>query len=403
MSVTNRSTSWKSGALEKLLAVCAAITILVAVPSAAHALSVRAELTPTGSIPVGRFPLEIALSSDGTQAYVGNVSDGTVSVIDVASRTVTRTITGMGQPWRLAVADDGTVYAAQEQEPAVTVAAPGSDAAGRSLTLPGESGAIGVSPDGDTLWVGLPDLDSVIAIDPVAGTTKATFAIDAPSDIVVDADADVHISTSTGNTVTTIAGGTVTQSAPLTTQQNGLLVVGETAYVSAGSEDGTGTLTQVNLTDGTAGWTAAVGILPVAPAIDANGFLYVPNLLSGDITVISPAGAVVGGESWGLEAGPSSAVVGDDAVFVVLSGQNEVVIYAPWQDDISDPEISPTPSPAASTVTPTPAVAGTGSGALADSGGSASGLAIGGVAFFAIAIGTALVTRRIKGRSAAER
>jgi YVTN family beta-propeller protein len=43
-------------------------------------------------ITVGNFPEDIAFSSDGSQAFVTNSSDGTVSVIDTATRTVTQTI-----------------------------------------------------------------------------------------------------------------------------------------------------------------------------------------------------------------------------------------------------------------------------------------------------------------------
>jgi YVTN family beta-propeller protein len=43
-------------------------------------------------ITVGNFPEDIAFTSDGSQAFVTNSTDGTVSVIDTASRTVTQTI-----------------------------------------------------------------------------------------------------------------------------------------------------------------------------------------------------------------------------------------------------------------------------------------------------------------------
>lgn len=43
-------------------------------------------------ITVGNFPEDIAFTSDGSQAFVTNSSDSTVSVIDTATRTVTQTI-----------------------------------------------------------------------------------------------------------------------------------------------------------------------------------------------------------------------------------------------------------------------------------------------------------------------
>lgn len=43
-------------------------------------------------ITVGNFPEDIAFTSDGSQAFVTNSSDATVSVIDTSTRTVTQTI-----------------------------------------------------------------------------------------------------------------------------------------------------------------------------------------------------------------------------------------------------------------------------------------------------------------------
>lgn len=43
-------------------------------------------------ITVGNFPEDIAFTSNGSQAFVTNSTDGTVSVIDTATRTVTQTI-----------------------------------------------------------------------------------------------------------------------------------------------------------------------------------------------------------------------------------------------------------------------------------------------------------------------
>jgi len=43
-------------------------------------------------ITVGNFPEDIAFTSSGSQAFVTNSTDGTVSVIDTATRTVTQTI-----------------------------------------------------------------------------------------------------------------------------------------------------------------------------------------------------------------------------------------------------------------------------------------------------------------------
>ena len=54
--------------------------------------------TITDTITVGTTPTGLAFSPDGTVAYVSNNGDGTISVIDVATSTVTATITVGGVP-----------------------------------------------------------------------------------------------------------------------------------------------------------------------------------------------------------------------------------------------------------------------------------------------------------------
>jgi len=49
-------------------------------------------LAKLATIPVGNFPLRLAISPDGTKAVTSNLADGTLSVIDIKSRTVERII-----------------------------------------------------------------------------------------------------------------------------------------------------------------------------------------------------------------------------------------------------------------------------------------------------------------------
>lgn len=49
-------------------------------------------LDKLATIPVGGFPLRLAISPDGTKAVTSNLTDGSLSVIDIESRTLERTI-----------------------------------------------------------------------------------------------------------------------------------------------------------------------------------------------------------------------------------------------------------------------------------------------------------------------
>ena len=78
--------------------------------------------TVTRTIPVGNAPLGVAVSLDGTRVYVANIDDGTVSVIDGATNSIVTTVSVGGQPHGVAVNPDGTrVYAANKNSGTVSV------------------------------------------------------------------------------------------------------------------------------------------------------------------------------------------------------------------------------------------------------------------------------------------
>jgi YVTN family beta-propeller protein len=61
----------------------------------------------TATIPVGNNPAGVAITPNGTYAYVTNYGSGTVSVINTATNTVTATISGFNTPNGVAAAPNG--------------------------------------------------------------------------------------------------------------------------------------------------------------------------------------------------------------------------------------------------------------------------------------------------------
>jgi YVTN family beta-propeller protein len=107
---SNRS-PWRQGPLVTLLLLVAAG--LAEAQPMAYMASTSAGLvtaidtltnTPVGTIPVGVSPTRVAVSGDGTKAYVAN--SASVSVIDTASDAVVATIGLGGNPSALAVTPD---------------------------------------------------------------------------------------------------------------------------------------------------------------------------------------------------------------------------------------------------------------------------------------------------------
>ena len=80
----------------------------------------------TGSpIPVGNLPVGVAISPDGTRAYVANLGGDSVSVIDTTTNTVTGSPIPVGDsPQQLAVTPDGTrAYVANSNSSSVSMIA----------------------------------------------------------------------------------------------------------------------------------------------------------------------------------------------------------------------------------------------------------------------------------------
>ena len=58
-------------------------------------------------IPVGNYPMGVAVTLDGKKVYVTNLNDNTVSVIDATKNKVTATIPVGSDPRGVAVSPDG--------------------------------------------------------------------------------------------------------------------------------------------------------------------------------------------------------------------------------------------------------------------------------------------------------
>ena len=73
--------------------------------------------TVVATIPVGQFPNGVAITPDGTHAYVANQGDGTVSVIDTARNNVVATIPVGAGPVGVAITSDGTHPSGHDDRP----------------------------------------------------------------------------------------------------------------------------------------------------------------------------------------------------------------------------------------------------------------------------------------------
>jgi YVTN family beta-propeller protein len=77
-------------------------------PASAVSVIDTASNTVVATIPVGQYPNGVAITPDGAHAYVANQGDGTVSVIDIARNKVVATIRVGAGPVGVDITSDGT-------------------------------------------------------------------------------------------------------------------------------------------------------------------------------------------------------------------------------------------------------------------------------------------------------
>lgn len=152
--------------------------LVVALSDADSAVVVDLATLAQTVVPVGHYPNGVAFDHKG-RAYVSNEYDGTVSVIDTATHSVTTTISGLGGPLGdLASHPEGMVadpvreqlYVAVANRDLVAVIDTGSESVVKliSVARPQALGTgpvkLAVTPDGKTLFAADSNEDAVAAI-----------------------------------------------------------------------------------------------------------------------------------------------------------------------------------------------------------------------------------------------
>jgi outer membrane autotransporter protein len=219
----------------------------------------------------------LAVNPTGTQVYVGNTSDGTISVINTATNSVVTTINvGIFGSAGLAFTPDGTrVYVANMASNSVSVINTATNTViGSPIPIGSSPFGLSVSPDGTRAYVVNSGSNSVSVINTATNTVVSTFAVGSnPRGIAVNPNGTrAFVANRGSNTVSVIDTATNTVVATIGVGAGPFGVSfspdGTRAYVTNNSSNDVAIIDTANHTVIS---TVPVGVSPFFSGICSNG------------------------------------------------------------------------------------------------------------------------------------
>jgi YVTN family beta-propeller protein len=260
-------------------------------------------------------------SSSGDVAYVTSQSGGdTVTPFDIATGVAGPAISVGTTPKGIAITPDGTTaYVANYASGTVTPIYVDAGLTGPAIDVGNEPDQIAITPDGATAYVTNFGSDDVTPINTVTGVAGSTIAVGSdPDGIAITPSGSVaYVANSGTDTVTPITLATGTAVTPITVGKNpnslAITPNGATLYVA---NYGSGTVSAIDTSDNSVVGTIRVGKQPSAIAITPNGSTaYVGNFGGDSVTPITTsdnsAGSPISFGGTG-DADPSAIVVTPD-------------------------------------------------------------------------------------------
>ncbi|NVO12426.1 MAG: autotransporter domain-containing protein [Rhodoplanes sp.] len=264
-------------------------------PGAVVEFSTLTNTTIGSVITVGAYPKNAVFSPDGRYAYVVNAGSNSVTVLDVAARTIVATIGVGNYPNGIAISPDGQyVYATGNASDSVSVISTATNqVVGAAIPVGSHPYGVAVSSDGSRIYVANLSANSVSVIDAATRTVIATVSVGiGPSGISVSPDGSkVYVANQAGS-VSVIDTATHTVVATISLSGNPLCI--------AVSPDGT----RVYVTD------QANTLFVINSATNAVTTVTIPNLSVG--VTVTPDGSRI------YVSGSGGATVVDAATNTVI-------------------------------------------------------------------------------------
>ena len=140
-------------------------------------------VTVAGAVAAGHGPVsDMALSRDGRCLVAAHYGADAVSIVDTATLSVTATVTGVAEPYAVAVADRAYVTTASTEDESVVAIDTTTGVAFAAKDIDASARALAVSPAGDVLYVARTgdDLPDIATIDVESGATRVIAIPAAP-------------------------------------------------------------------------------------------------------------------------------------------------------------------------------------------------------------------------------
>jgi YVTN family beta-propeller protein len=287
-------------------------------------VSVTVQVGAADALAINGTPFAVAMSPDGKHAYITDVANDRVSVLDVATRAVVGSILVGGAPSGIAIAADGRAYVVNSADGTVTVFDTATNNVVRPYVYVGsDPTGIAVNAAGTRVVVANSYEDSVSVIDTATWNVTRVVVGDGPYGVAISGDRAL-ITNEFDDTVTVLDLTTNTVAATISVGDapTGIAAVGNRAVVTntgTTTTPGDGTVSIIDLDTLTVvGSPIVAGDSPMSVVIDATGtYAYIADEDRSVVSVLDVAAATMTDQTRAVAAGPTGLALGADGVLYV--------------------------------------------------------------------------------------
>jgi YVTN family beta-propeller protein len=253
------------------------------------------------SLGIGGMPYGVAMSTDGTRAYVTDIQNNRVSVVDIATRAVVGSIAVGKSPWGIAVGRDGRAYVVNSDDGTLSVIDTTTNTVLGDLIVGNSPTSVAVNADGSRVYVTNSNDNTVSVINTSTYASTLVEVGNSPFGVAVGGD-KIYVANEYDDTVSVIDAATNTVIATIAVGDHptGVAVGGNRVVVTnAGSStvDDDGTVTLIDTTTlGVVGDPIRIGDSPTNVVVNADGTrAYVTDFGYGTVSQIDlQTGQLVG-------------------------------------------------------------------------------------------------------------